>query len=324
MPDAPDVWSRDFDPPAHLGRADPTPVLAETGWALSDLQRLTGGFDHACYRARWIARDVTLRFGYASPDDARREAAILGRAPNGVPAPRVLSAHHGATPALLLTWLEGETLSAALHRFDPADAHRVGAALGRALARIHAVPFDHAGFLGPDGHVAEPLGHVGSAYRDFTHACLDDPRLRARLAPTLRARLHHTLDAHAEHFATLDAARLVHSDFNPKNLIVRRDADGWHLAGVIDWSYAHAGHPLADLGNLLRFAERYPAHFVDALLTAYRDEGGTLPPDWRRAAHLLDLAALVQFLTRPGERPRTVATVRDRLERTLAGLGDTR
>ncbi len=299
-------------------------MLAEAGWALSDLQRLTGGFDHACYRARWAMRDVTLRFGYATVDDARREAAVLRRVPSEVAAPRVLAVHPGSTPALLLTWLEGETLSAALHHFDAPDARRVGARLGHALARIHAVPFEQAGFFGPDGQIAEPLGPVGPAYLDFTRACLDDPRLAARLDPTLRDRLRRALDTHAGRFATLDAARLVHSDFNPKNLIVRRDARGWHLAGVIDWSYAHAGHPLADLGNLLRFEERYPADFIEALLAAYLAAGGTLLVDWRRAAHLLDLAALLQFLTRPGDRPRTVATVHGRLERALAALSEAR
>src|SRR4029453_13655502 len=44
---------------------------------------------------------------------------------------------------------------------------------------------------------------------------------------------------------------LVHADFNPKNLLVDPATGG--VTGVLDWEYAYAGAPLADLGNLLRF-----------------------------------------------------------------------
>ena len=46
-------------------------------------------------------------------------------------------------------------------------------------------------------------------------------------------------------------ACLVHSDLNPKNLLL--DPDTLALTGVLDWEFAHAGHPFTDLGNLLRF-----------------------------------------------------------------------
>ena len=45
---------------------------------------------------------------------------------------------------------------------------------------------------------------------------------------------------------------LVHSDFNPKNLLV--DPETARITGLIDWEFAHAGSPYADLGNLLRFS----------------------------------------------------------------------
>ena len=50
---------------------------------------------------------------------------------------------------------------------------------------------------------------------------------------------------------------LVHSDLNPKNVLV--DPDTLEVTGVLDWEFAHAGHPWTDLGNLLRF-ERDPSY----------------------------------------------------------------
>ena len=50
---------------------------------------------------------------------------------------------------------------------------------------------------------------------------------------------------------TVPRVCLVHSDLNPKNLLF--DPDTLALTGVLDWEFAHAGHPFTDLGNLLRF-----------------------------------------------------------------------
>ena len=43
---------------------------------------------------------------------------------------------------------------------------------------------------------------------------------------------------------------LVHSDLNPKNVLV--DPATLEVTGLVDWEFAHAGSPYADLGNLLR------------------------------------------------------------------------
>ena len=93
---------------------------------------------------------------------------------------------------------------------------------------------------------------------------------------------------------------LVHSDVNPKNLLV--DPGTLTVTGLLDWEFAHAGHPFTDLGNLLRF-DREPA-FAEAVLAAYarasrRDAGDAL--DLARAA---DLWALVDLAGRRGEPGR--------------------
>src|SRR4029077_15912686 len=73
---------------------------------------------------------------------------------------------------------------------------------------------------------------------------------------------------------TVGRSCLVHSDLNPKNLLV--DPESLEVTAVLDWEFAHAGHPFTDLGNVLRF-DRAPA-YVDAVLAAHRDRHG-VPPD---------------------------------------------
>jgi Ser/Thr protein kinase RdoA (MazF antagonist) len=105
---------------------------------------------------------------------------------------------------------------------------------------------------------------------------------------------------------------LVHSDFNAKNLLV--DPGSLEVTGLLDWEYAHAGHPFTDLGNLLRF-ERDPI-LTDGVLAAYTARRGGRADAALALARAADLWALVDLATRRGENP--VAERADRLLRTVA------
>ena len=107
-------------------------------------------------------------------------------------------------------------------------------------------------------------------------------------------------------------ACLVHSDINPKNLLL--DPDTLALTGVLDWEFAHAGHPFTDLGNLLRF-DRAPV-FEEAVLAAYAERRGTPPEEALGLARAADLWALVDLAARRTANP--VAARADRLLRAIA------
>jgi aminoglycoside phosphotransferase (APT) family kinase protein len=104
----------------------------------------------------------------------------------------------------------------------------------------------------------------------------------------------------------------VHSDLNPKNLLL--DPETLALTGVLDWEFAHAGHPFTDLGNLLRF-ERDPA-FTAAVLAAYAERRGTRPETALALARAADLWALVDLAARRSANP--VAARADGLLRAIA------
>jgi aminoglycoside phosphotransferase (APT) family kinase protein len=109
---------------------------------------------------------------------------------------------------------------------------------------------------------------------------------------------------------------LVHSDLNPKNVLV--DPRTLELTGVLDWEFAHAGHPHTDLGNLLRF-DREPA-YADAVLAAWCERRGTEPDATLELARAADLWALVDLAARAGQNP-----VADRAAahlRAIARTGD--
>jgi aminoglycoside phosphotransferase (APT) family kinase protein len=111
----------------------------------------------------------------------------------------------------------------------------------------------------------------------------------------------------------VDRVSLVHSDFNPKNLLV--DPETARITGLIDWEFAHAGSPYADLGNLLRFCE--DPVLAGAVLDALRPMAlGERLVDLGRAA---DIWALLDLAERAAEHE--VAAAAHRLVARMADTG---
>ena len=98
---------------------------------------------------------------------------------------------------------------------------------------------------------------------------------------------------------TVGRACLVHSDLNPKNLLV--DPETLEVTAVLDWEFAHSGHPFTDLGNALRF-DRAPA-YVEAVLAGYRERHAVPAGEALALARAADLWALVDLASRAGHEP---------------------
>ena len=90
----------------------------------------------------------------------------------------------------------------------------------------------------------------------------------------------------------------MHSDLNPKNLLV--DPDTLEVTGVLDWEFAHAGHPWTDLGNLLRF-ERDPSYVAGVLGAWSTRHGGAVGAAPRRGPGGRPLGARRPRLPRTGQ-----------------------
>ena len=109
---------------------------------------------------------------------------------------------------------------------------------------------------------------------------------------------------------------LVHGDLNPKNLLVDPATGG--VTGVLDWEFAYAGAPLADVGNLLRF-ETDP-EFTGAVAGCYVERAPDVPAGWVEVARALDLMALIELAARTAPNPVTDGA--RRLLRATARSGD--
>jgi Ser/Thr protein kinase RdoA (MazF antagonist) len=172
------------------------------------------------------------------------------------------------------------------------------------------VTFDAPGFF-EDGTLRPgPPGMEPTSGLDvFVRRCLTEGNAAGHLSDEEQEALLRYAERAVPALAGLQGARqLVHSDYNPKNILV----DGPRIAAVLDWEFAFSSTPLVDVGNMLR--DTRPPGFADGFLDGYGDR---LPPDWRELSQALDLFALADFLTRPVDH-RYFRKAVDRI-RALAG-----
>ena len=282
---------------------------------VGDLTPLEGGWSGQTFVADVAGeRSVVRIYPPGRRDDAAPEidAAVLHLVRGLVPVAEVVEVRRGVAaadrPGLLVTsFLPGQRGDLLLTELDDHGAATLGAHLGGLAADLAGMPTLRAG----------PFVDADLTIGDFG---VDDglPGFVASHADALGPDLADQLEAvAADAQALLDGVGrtcLVHSDLNPKNLLV--DPDTLAVTGLLDWEFAHSGHPFTDLGNLLRF-DRRPA-YVDAVLGVWCDRRGGTPADALKLARAADLWALVDLAARRGQNP-----VADRAHEHLAAIART-
>jgi fructokinase len=289
-------------------------LATEAGVRVARSQPLAGGYRNLNTLLVTDAgqRYVLRRYRHGNP--CAVEAALAARLAGVVPVAEVVAADASGSaagePVLLSRFVPGRLMSTLLPGLS-GDAGQLGRAVGAVLAAVGTVSFPGPGLL--TGAGLEPVSPDGFDLPGFVAGCLARRHPDHDLGDDGVDRLRRHAARVAVHVDEVrGASRLVHSDFNPKNLLVTLDRSGWTVTAVLDWEFAFSGSPLADVGNMLRFAGDYPPAYVDGFVAGFRGAGGHLPPDWREISRALDLYALVDFLTRPANdiSRRAVALLR--------------
>ncbi len=282
----------------------------------SELVPLGGGWSGETFVAEAGGeRSVVRIYTPGRRDDAAPEidAAVLGLVRGLVPVPDVLEVRRGVAAAgrpglLVASYLPGVRGEDLLPTLGDDGLASIGRRLGGLLADLAGMPTLRAGpFVDPD----LTIGDFGV---DGLPGFADDHAARLAWDDTLHRGLGRVAVRAQELLDQVGRTCLVHSDANPKNLLV--DPETLEVTGVLDWEFAHSGHPFTDLGNLLRI-DRMPA-YADAVLAAWCERRGTDPGQTLELARAADLWALVDLAARRGQNP-----VADRAHEHLLAIART-
>jgi aminoglycoside phosphotransferase (APT) family kinase protein len=285
---------------------------------------LAGGFSGETFVTDAIGEPTVVRiYGERSrsrrgPEAGTIDAAVLRLVRGLIPVPEVLEVKRpdaaGEAPGLLVTsFLPGTRLDLLLPQLGDRALGDVGRRLGALLARLACMPMPRRGLF-VDGDLAvEPL--PSSDLADFVAARRSATALADWPADEYDALLE-VADTAQTLLDRIGRTCLVHSDVNPKNVLV--DPASLDVTGLLDWEFAHAGVPGTDLGNLLRF-DRHPP-LSDAVVAAYRERVPDAGDDVLDTARAADLFALIDLAARRGENPVTEQA--HHLLRAVARSGD--
>ena len=283
---------------------------------LPELVPLEGGWSGRTFLAEVAGERTVVRLypdGSGHPPEV--DAALLRLVRGLLPVPEVLDVRRRTEerPGLLVTsWVAGERGDVLLPRLDDDGLRTLGRRMGELAADLAAMPMLTAGqfvdaelrigSFGPVDGLPELVDAVAGDLDGWSSAELSGLR---RVAVGAQTRLDR-----------VSRRSLVHSDLNPKNVLV--DPDTLEVTALVDWEFAHAGHPFTDLGNVVRW-DRVPS-YERAVLAAYADRHGGSPADLLDLARCADLWALVDLATRAGSNP--VATRADAHLRRIAADRD--
>ena len=91
--------------------------------------------------------------------------------------------------------------------------------------------------------------------------------------------------------------RLVHGDFDPSNVFVEMVNGQWEVSAVLDWEFVHAGSPLQDIANMLRYRNNLPDTYTQGLIKGVQT-AMVLPAHWEVLIDLYNGMSLLDCLNR--------------------------
>ena len=283
-------------------------------------RNLAGGYSHETCAVELASGSVVVRLGGGSP---AIEAEVMRLAGAHVPVPRVRQTRESTSaevrPFMVIDHVEGVALSEVLESGGAADdLESLGVAVAEVSLRIGAVTVaTRPGFFS-DSELCVPHERPWSQQLPEVAAQCMARTPDERLDAATRAAWVELCTNRAPRLAAIDdQARLVHSDFNPKNILVTRIGDGWRVASVLDWEFAYSGCRYADAGNMLRHAAEYPPAYVGGFRAGYA-RGVHVDAEWAYLGAVIDMFALSELVTRRDVHP-VADLAAGRIKALLAG-----
>jgi aminoglycoside phosphotransferase (APT) family kinase protein len=293
-----------------------------TDWFGTPMTPLSGGYSGETFLVGDGDDAVVLRIYRRQPERAQIDASLLRLMRGLLEVPEVIEVRPATadSPAILVTTrMYGVPLDAVLRKPPQGfDWENLGLSLGWVLGALSGVPFLESGYFA-DASLTVSSGGLPDDLAEWA----DVHRRTSRLAgwPERDWQALTELVDQGQAMLDRDAARgsartvLVHSDFNPKNILIDpREAE---FTGLVDWEFAHAGSVHTDFGNFTRFerddrlVEPLIEGFVDAAPGHIRDPFGH--------GRAVDLWAMIELAGRAPTNPVSELASRLLLEQARTG-----
>lgn len=210
---------------------------------------------------------------------------------------------------IIYEYIEGKTLGQALSEgYIPKESFVRSVA--RCLSQIHNYKYDRAGFLDENLNIKEELPPLFSWYKNSM-----GDMAQKRLGKNIVDKINRVIKQNEKVLTKLDKdIRLVHGDFQGTNILMKDNK----LAGILDWEFVMAGHPLADIGQFFRYEEYFNKKLICIFEEEYnKNSTHMLINDWYKISKLRDLVSLIQLINTKEDMPNKYACIKTIVVNTL-------
>lgn len=199
-------------------------------------------------------------------------------------------------------FLKGITLESTIHSgYIPNN--QLMSDIGKVLALIHKHTYTKVGFINESLEVKDILPPFETWYEMFL-----GKNARMRLGRNLVNKIERIVSLNKDYLKDISKQiSLVHGDFRPTNILIHNGK----LRCILDWEFAMAGHPLADIGQLFRREEYFVENLRREFEKAYLEESVVkIPDNWYQLSKLRDLVNLLQMINAEGDLPQKYMDVK--------------
>ncbi len=246
---------------------------------------------------------VLLRIYLRDKEAAHRELKISEMLQDKIPVPKIyLVDDFQEYKFAICEFVEGITLRDLLLSNKKLSMHSIMSRCGEILSVLAKIKFPKAGLFNKNIDVV--IEFTSNEFIIYMQNCLKQEIVGKQLGSKLILEIESLFVERKRSLPKRDEKHLVHADFDPSNILVRKIDDSWQIVSVLDWEFAFSGSTLHDVANMLRYAHHMPAVFEDSFVQSLKDNGILLPDDWKVTINLLNLGSLIDCLARSDSKKR--------------------
>ena len=259
-----------------------------------------------------------LKIFYNKDVDYRKELELSKVLKGKIPIPTVYKYGEdkkiGNKKYIIYGYLDGISLSRYVSEGNKIEVKFVKQ-VAKAMSQIHKIKYKQIGFLNDKLKIENELPPLYEWYTIFM-----GERVKKRLGKDKENSILKIIEDNKDILYELDKqARLVHGDFQGGNILINENGD---LSGILDWEFAMAGHPLADIGQFFRYSEYFNDELIKIFECEYRKYSDyNIENDWYKLSMIRDIVNLIQLISKEAEMPKKYKSVINRIKTTINLVG---
>ncbi|NDI34486.1 phosphotransferase family protein [Chengkuizengella sediminis] len=293
------------------------------GRVIKEVKTLSGGLNNSNLKIITNLNETYVLRLYARDDiKGKVEKRIYERLADQLPVPKVLYADFSCekckTPFMIINWIQGIQLKEFMTNYESASSiEKIARQIGKYLAKLHTYQFEKGGFFDENLIISEMFEINSESFLKF----IKESTIEGNAKKWLGDKFTNDIWNFVNEFSYLmddigHQTSLIHSDFNPLNILVDMNQQEANISAILDWEYSFSGTPLADVGNMLRY-ENTSSLFSKSFISAYKENGGVLPDDWLKKAKLLEIIGLSDLLNKKECNPNRIKDIKRLIQSTM-------